>query len=93
MPVLYSAYRLTRLRGCVNLSRADPNATTNAAVKEVFVQHAAAAKATQAPDGRWHQLLNDTESFLETSVRAWLAPTPPAKLVSGNSRLTLQSTC
>jgi rhamnogalacturonyl hydrolase YesR len=47
-----------------------PNATANARVKEIFVQHAAAAKATQAPDGRWHQLLNDTDSFLETSVTA-----------------------
>lgn len=27
-------------------------------------------QATQAPDGRWHQLLNDTNSFLETSVTA-----------------------
>jgi len=47
-----------------------PNATANARVREIFSQHAAAAKATQAADGRWHQLLNDTSpaSFLETSA-------------------------
>lgn len=49
-----------------------PNSTANAMVSTIFQQHAAAAKASQAPDGRWHQLLNDTSSgsFLETSTTA-----------------------
>jgi rhamnogalacturonyl hydrolase YesR len=49
-----------------------PNATANAAVATIFTQHASAAKASQAPDGRWHQLLNDSSpgSFLETSTTA-----------------------
>ena len=47
-----------------------PNKTKNDQVCKIFVQHAAAFKATQSADGRWHQLLNDTNSFLETSVTA-----------------------
>lgn len=47
-----------------------PDEAQNEQVRTVFKQHAEAAKATQAPDGRWHQLLNDTNSFLETSVTA-----------------------
>ena len=49
-----------------------PDATANAEVIKIFQQHAAAAKASQAPDGRWHQLVNDSSprSFLETSVTA-----------------------
>ena len=41
-------------------------------MKTIFKQHAAAFKATQSADGRWHQLLNDTSagSFLETSTTA-----------------------
>ena len=39
-------------------------------MKTIFKQHAAAFKATQSADGRWHQLLNDTKSFRETSVTA-----------------------
>eukprot|EP01048_Picozoa_sp_COSAG05_P015673 COSAG05_NODE_1917_length_3837_cov_2.903424_4_plen_152_part_00 len=47
-----------------------PDETKNALVRKIFQQHAAAFKATQSSDGRWHQLLNDTKSFLETSVTA-----------------------
>ena len=47
-----------------------PNQTANELIKTIFIEHAEAAKATQAPDGRWHQLLNDSSSFLETSVTA-----------------------
>jgi hypothetical protein len=49
-----------------------PDAAANAQVKLIFQQHAAAAKSSQAADGRWHQLLNDTSSgsFLETSTTA-----------------------
>ena len=39
-------------------------------VKQVFQQHAEAFRRTQAADGRWHQLMNDTKSFLETSTTA-----------------------
>ena len=39
-------------------------------MKEKTDQHAEAFKATQSDDGRWHQLLNDTKSFRETSVTA-----------------------
>lgn len=47
-----------------------PDKTKNDQVRQIFQQHASAFKATQSSDGRWHQLLNDTNSFLETSVTA-----------------------
>jgi rhamnogalacturonyl hydrolase YesR len=38
-------------------------------VQQAFVAHARAlAKVQNNTDGRWHQLLNDTSTFLETSV-------------------------
>jgi len=40
-------------------------------VRQNFVAHARAlAKVQNSVDGRWHQLLNDTSTFLETSVTA-----------------------
>ena len=39
-----------------------------AAVVATFRAHAMAMVALQAPDGRWHTLLNDTSTYLETSV-------------------------
>jgi len=47
------------------------NATQRAAVLALFRAHAAAMRAVQHPtDGRWHQLLNVSSSFLETSATA-----------------------
>ena len=37
-------------------------------IRASFLAHARALKRAQAVDGRWHQLLNDTSTFLETSV-------------------------
>ena len=38
-------------------------------VVDTFTQHATALAAAQnKTDGRWHQLVNDTSTFLETSV-------------------------
>ena len=47
-----------------------PDEEKNSRVKAIFQQHAAAFKASQGEDGRWHQLMNDTKSFLETSTTA-----------------------
>ena len=47
-----------------------PDTEKNEQVEKIFQQHAAAFKASQASDGRWHQLMNDTKSFLETSTTA-----------------------
>ena len=45
-----------------------PDENKNEQVRTIFKQHADAFKKTQSDDGRWHQLLNDTKSFRETSV-------------------------
>jgi rhamnogalacturonyl hydrolase YesR len=45
-----------------------PDEVKNEQVRTIFKQHAEAFKMTQGDDGRWHQLLNDTQSFRETSV-------------------------
>ena len=58
-----------------------PDEVKNEQVKTIFKQHAEAFKMTQSDDGRWHQLLNDTKSFRETSV------------VSGCSLVSVFSVC
>jgi rhamnogalacturonyl hydrolase YesR len=47
-----------------------PDAAVNAKIRRIFEDHAAAIRAAQSEDGRWHQLVNDTRSYLETSVTA-----------------------
>ncbi len=36
----------------------------------LFQDHSRAVAAVQAPDGRWHQVLNESSTFLETSASA-----------------------
>ena len=46
------------------------NATRFARVKAALVTHATALAEVQAPDGRWHQVLDKPQTYLETSVTA-----------------------
>eukprot|EP00054_Salpingoeca_dolichothecata_P001463 m.19274 g.19274 ORF g.19274 m.19274 type:complete len:434 (+) comp12201_c0_seq1:88-1389(+) len=41
-------------------------------LKAAFQSHAEAVANYQSPDGRWHQVLNDTSTFLETSATAMI---------------------
>jgi rhamnogalacturonyl hydrolase YesR len=51
----------------VLLALASQNHPSLPKVQEAFVAHARAlAKVQNSTDGRWHQLLNDTSTFLET---------------------------
>ena len=69
------------------LEAAFPDHEMLPAVLALFQAHAATALRTQANDGRWHQLIDNATTFLETSVtamytfglatgveRGWLAP-------------------
>lgn len=52
------------------LSALDPSSEEFRTALHVFQAHAAAVAKVQAQDGRWHQLLNDTSTWLETSGTA-----------------------
>ncbi len=39
-------------------------------ILEIFKRHAQGLKAVQSQDGRWHQVLDDPDSYLETSATA-----------------------
>ena len=41
-----------------------------AEILNIFKRHAEGLKAVQSQDGRWHQVLDDPESYLETSATA-----------------------
>jgi len=52
----------------LGLHQAFPNHPTFKAVLSLFQQHVAGLQAIQdAADGRWHQVLDDSSTFLETS--------------------------
>ncbi|RIA46939.1 rhamnogalacturonyl hydrolase YesR [Hephaestia caeni] len=40
------------------------------ALQRAFAAHASALKAAQSPDGRWHQVLDNQDTYLETSATA-----------------------
>ena len=54
-----------------------------AAALRIFQSHAAAIARVQSPDGRWHNLLNDSSTWLETSGTAMFTHSMSVGVLNG----------
>lgn len=70
-----------------------PSHPLQPAVLSLFKSHAQAMRAVQSSSGAWHQVLNETSTFLETSVTGMTLISFVVGVQNGKGRIGIGASC